>query len=178
MNQAAEQSDHQPVSLGAELIDVTRIYHQGDVEVHALRGLSLKIAEGEFTALYGPSGSGKTTALNILGGLDIPTSGKVFIGGSKLVDGAIMVQNLTSLGYQTIYSAAGPKILHLLSSGGVLDRLYLTQASRLLGGQPFASILTGPLLEPVLDLKMHTLYLDPHALNTLGQLFVSYNKSS
>jgi riboflavin biosynthesis pyrimidine reductase len=104
--------------------------------------------------------------------------GKVIIAGDELVDGELLVQNLTALGYQAVYSAAGPKILHLLLSSGVLDRLYLTVASRLLGGQPFASILTGPLLEPVVDLQIRTLYFDPHALNNLGQLLISYNKSS
>jgi riboflavin biosynthesis pyrimidine reductase len=104
--------------------------------------------------------------------------GQVIIAGSNLVDGALLVENLTSLGYQTVYSSAGPKILHLLLSGGVLNRLYLTQANRLLGGDSFASILTGPLLEPAVDLKIHTLYLDPHALNNLGQLLISYDIAS
>jgi riboflavin biosynthesis pyrimidine reductase len=104
--------------------------------------------------------------------------GQVIIAGSNLVDGALLVQNLTSLGYQTVYSAAGPKILHLLFADGALDRLYLTQASRLLAGQPFASILTGPLLEPAVDLQIHTLYLDSFALNNTGQLLISYNKFS
>ena len=101
--------------------------------------------------------------------------GPVIVAGGKLVDGALMVESLSSMGYQTVYSAAGPKILHLLLSGGVLNRLYLTQANRLLAGEPFTSILTGPLLEPAVDLKIHTIYLDPHALNNLGQLLLSYN---
>lgn len=50
----------------------------GEVEVHALRGVDLVLYEGEFTVLLGPSGSGKSTLLNILGGLDVPSSGKVF----------------------------------------------------------------------------------------------------
>jgi putative ABC transport system ATP-binding protein len=60
---------------------VTRVYAQGKVEVHALRGTDLDIGEGEFTALAGPSGSGKTTLLNIIGALDAPTSGTVEIAG-------------------------------------------------------------------------------------------------
>ena len=102
--------------------------------------------------------------------------GQVIIAGRNQVDGATFVQNLSSLGYQAVYSAAGPKILHLLLSGGVLDRLYITLASRLLAGQPFASILSGPLLEPAVDSQLHTLYLDSHALNNTGQLLASYNK--
>jgi putative ABC transport system ATP-binding protein len=57
--------------------DITRVHHVGEVDVHALRGVSFEIAAGEFIVLLGPSGSGKSTLLNILGGLDVPTSGAV-----------------------------------------------------------------------------------------------------
>src|SRR5512136_2490669 len=57
---------------------ITKVYHMGDVEVHALRGVDLELAESEFVVLLGPSGSGKSTLLNILGGLDVPTSGQVY----------------------------------------------------------------------------------------------------
>ena len=56
---------------------LTKVYHVGEVEVHALRGVDLDLYEGEFAVLLGPSGSGKSTLLNILGGLDVPTSGRV-----------------------------------------------------------------------------------------------------
>jgi len=62
----------------------TKTYQQGHVEVHALRGLDLEVHAGELTALYGPSGSGKTTLLNLIGALDRPTSGRVFIEGRDL----------------------------------------------------------------------------------------------
>lgn len=59
--------------------DVTRVYKIGDVKTHALRGVTLSIDNGEFTALVGPSGSGKTTLLQLMGCLDQPTTGCVFI---------------------------------------------------------------------------------------------------
>jgi putative ABC transport system ATP-binding protein len=56
---------------------ISKVYHVGEVDVHALRGVDLDLFEGEFVVLLGPSGSGKSTLLNILGGLDVPTSGTV-----------------------------------------------------------------------------------------------------
>ncbi|WP_084151563.1 ABC transporter ATP-binding protein [Thiomicrorhabdus sp. Milos-T2] len=60
-----------------ELEGITKIYQMGEVQVHALRGVDLKLYEGELSVLLGPSGSGKSTLLNILGGLDTPTKGSV-----------------------------------------------------------------------------------------------------
>ena len=61
------------------LEEATKVYQQGKVEVHAVDGLSLSIGKGDFAALSGPSGSGKTTVLNLMGGLDFPTSGRVLL---------------------------------------------------------------------------------------------------
>ena len=64
--------------------NVTRIYKIGKIETQALRGVSLSIESGEFTALVGPSGSGKTTLLQLIGCLDQPTSGHVYINGKNV----------------------------------------------------------------------------------------------
>src|SRR6186713_852518 len=56
---------------------ITKVYHMGEVDVHALRGVDLDLFESEFVVLLGPSGSGKSTLLNILGGLDVPSAGHV-----------------------------------------------------------------------------------------------------
>jgi len=61
------------------VFDLTKIYHMGEVEVRALDGISMKINKGEFVSVMGPSGSGKTTLLNMIGALDNPTDGAVFI---------------------------------------------------------------------------------------------------
>jgi len=67
-----------------ELAGVSKVYRQGRVDVHALRGLDLEIRAGEFTAICGPSGSGKTTTLNLIGALDVPTAGRVRLEGRDL----------------------------------------------------------------------------------------------
>jgi putative ABC transport system ATP-binding protein len=71
---AHQAKPRQPVFVAR---DLTKVYHMGEVDVHALNGVDLELFEGEFAVLLGPSGSGKSTLLNIIGGLDVPTSGTV-----------------------------------------------------------------------------------------------------
>ena len=67
-----------------EIKDLVKIYNSSEVMVKAVNGITINFEEGEFTAVVGPSGSGKTTFLNMLGGLDRPTSGTVKIGGTNV----------------------------------------------------------------------------------------------
>lgn len=67
-----------------EVVNAGKTYHQGAKEVHALRDVSFRIEAGEFLSIMGPSGSGKSTLLNLIGGLDQPTTGEVFIDNRPL----------------------------------------------------------------------------------------------
>jgi riboflavin biosynthesis pyrimidine reductase len=101
--------------------------------------------------------------------------GIVLLAGQDNVDGRLLVEGLAALGYRVIYSAAGPRIHHLLLEAGMLDRLYLTLANRMLAGEPYSSILEGELLSPAADLSLNTVYYDPLGVDGRGQLFLSYD---
>lgn len=66
--------------------NISKLYQMGEVEVVAIKNINLDIYEGEFVVVLGPSGSGKSTILNILGGMDLPTEGKVFIKGEDITN--------------------------------------------------------------------------------------------
>ena len=67
-----------------ELKDIYKIYSDGDSEIRALDGVSLSVEKGEFVAIVGSSGSGKSTCMNIIGCLDIPTSGEYYLNGTDV----------------------------------------------------------------------------------------------
>lgn len=105
--------------------------------------------------------------------------GAVFVVGKSDVDGRQMADKLGALNYRTVYSAAGPRILHMLLAAGVLNRLYRTQVSRIIGGEPFSSIVDGTLLPSPTDFHLKTLYLDSAAMmeeeQAVEQLLFSYD---
>ncbi len=103
--------------------------------------------------------------------------GTIIVAGQTGVEGGPLARGMHDLGYQTVYAAAGPKIHHLLLTAGVLDRLYLTYANRVLGGDPFSSTVEGRLLEPPVDMSLGAVYYDAHAPDGLGQLFVQYDRA-
>jgi putative ABC transport system ATP-binding protein len=83
-NAAARSKGDRTTTLRTERL--TKVYHTGEVEVHALRGIDLELYESELMVLLGPSGSGKSTLLNILGGLDTPSTGRVFFYDTELTN--------------------------------------------------------------------------------------------
>jgi putative ABC transport system ATP-binding protein len=144
-----------------EIKNVEKVYNDSEVKVHAVNDVSLSFDEGEFAAIVGPSGSGKTTLLNMLGGLDMPTSGEIFIGGtnistlkgSKLIDFRLynigfvfqsynLIPVLTAMeNTEFVMQMQGtPKnerekrVKELLTAVGLGDRLD-SRPSRLSGGQ-------------------------------------------
>ena len=123
--------------------DLRKIYGKGDAEVHALDGVSLSVERGEFVAVVGTSGSGKSTLLHMLGGLDRPTSGKVFVDGSDIFalnDDALTIFRRRSIGFVfqaynlvPVLSVYENIVLPVELDGGTVDKAYLDDIIRTLG---------------------------------------------
>jgi len=85
-----------------QVTNLIKTYETGEIKVHALGGINLGFSQGEFTAIVGPSGSGKTTFLNMLGGLDKPTSGEIIVDGvpvSSLTGSKLVEYRLRNIGF-------------------------------------------------------------------------------
>jgi len=85
-----------------ETENLVKVYKHGKIEVHALRGITVKMPNGKIIGLVGPSGSGKTTLLNIIGGLDMPTKGKIYVDGidlTKLSEKRLAEYRLNKIGF-------------------------------------------------------------------------------
>ncbi len=126
-----------------ETIDLKKTYGKGDTAVNALNGINLKIENGEFTAIVGSSGSGKSTLLHMLGGLDRPTSGKVFVDGKdifSLGDEELTVfrRRKTGFVFQSynlvpVLSVYENIVLPIQLDGGRIDRKYMDKVIDTLG---------------------------------------------
>ena len=126
-----------------ETIDLKKTYGKGDTEVHALDGVNLKVENGEFVAIVGTSGSGKSTLLHMLGGLDRPTSGKVFVDGKdifSLKDEALTIFRRRKIGFVfqsynlvPVLSVYENIVLPIQLDGGKEDRKYVDQVIETLG---------------------------------------------
>lgn len=92
------------------------------------------------------------------------------------VDGGAVVAHLESLGYRHIYCVTGARVLHTLLAANRLDSLFLTLVPRLLGGQPFQSLVDGPMLNPPPGYRLRWLYLDRHSPEATGQMFARFER--
>jgi len=131
------------VSTIAQLVNVCKNYGEGENCVKALKNVNLEIADGDFLAIVGDSGSGKSTFLNILGGLDSPTSGSVFINKKEITrmnDEALTLfrrrnigfvfQNFNLLPIMTVYENI---VLPIHIDGSVEDKSYVNKIMEFLG---------------------------------------------
>jgi riboflavin biosynthesis pyrimidine reductase len=99
----------------------------------------------------------------------------LYAGDASKVDGKRLVQLLLEEGFRNIYSIAGPGVLETLLRARVLDRIYLTQVHRLIGGVSFDTLFEGHELNPPADFNLHALYYDQYGADSCGQLFAIYN---
>ena len=98
----------------------------------------------------------------------------LYSGETSRVEGRRLVELLAAEGFRNIYSIAGPGVLETLLRARVLDRIYLTQVHRLIGGVSYDTLFEGHLLDPPADFSLHTLYYDKHSADSCGQLFGIY----
>jgi putative ABC transport system ATP-binding protein len=115
MSRGARTAATVETTAALELIDVSRVFRQGDHEVRAMDHVTLRLERGEFVALAGPSGSGKTTLLNVAGGLDAADAGRVIVGGQDL--GELSADGLARLRLEHVaYVFQGYNLVPVLSA--------------------------------------------------------------
>lgn len=98
----------------------------------------------------------------------------VYAGNNRKVDGKRLIEQLEMQGFSSIYSIAGPGVLETLLRAQVLDRIYLTQAHRLIGGTSYDTLFEGHLLSPPADFRLEALYYDDRGGGSCGQFFSVY----
>lgn len=99
-----------------------------------------------------------------------------YTGNGNRVDGRALMHALKRLGFHSVYSIAGPEVLHTLLAAGAVDRLYLTFTHLLLGGNEFGTLVTGPRLIPPATTRLASLYLDPYAPPGAGQSLAVFER--
>jgi putative ABC transport system ATP-binding protein len=109
------------MAAAVEAREVSRVYQMGGVSVTALRGVSLSVAPGDYITISGPSGSGKSTLMHLLGGLDRPTSGELWLGGREV--GGLSATEMAQLRNRTIGFVF--QSFHLLPRTTALDNVAL-----------------------------------------------------
>lgn len=123
--------------------NLIKIYGEGDAQVHALAGVNFSVEEGEFVSIVGTSGSGKSTLLHMLGGLDRPTSGKVYVGGKdifSLKKDELTIFRRRKIGFVfqsynlvPVLNVYDNIILPIELDGNIVDKDYIDQVINLLG---------------------------------------------
>jgi len=184
--------------------DLVKVYRMGDVEVHALAGVSVEIAQGDFVAVMGPSGSGKSTFMNLIGCLDRPTSGEYLLGGKRVSEMAgdqlAAVRNrhvgfvfqhfnllartpaLENVELPLVYAGVSrderrKRSLKLLERVGLGDRAHYHPAQLSGGQQQRVAIARALVTEPLLVLADEpTGALDSHTSLEIMGLFQSLNR--
>ncbi|MGR6034581.1 MAG: RibD family protein [Candidatus Nitrosoglobus sp.] len=102
----------------------------------------------------------------------------IFAGSGLRVQGHKLITALGQEGFTTIYMTAGPEVLNTLIADKMLNRLYLTQALRILGGESFDTLLKGGRLDPPADFNLHSLYYDTAAEKKVNQIFAVYDSAA
>ena len=177
-----EQQDLLPVGAGEDFADLRHWrLEQGlrpqpdvvvlssslDIPVKTLRNYS---ARRVFLATGAGNDQNKAQTLATEAGAQLLQAGQ-----GRHVEGAALVDLLGDLGYRSLYAIAGPSVFYTLISSGVLQRLYLTQAHRLLGGTEFDTLNWGPALTPAVHMEPVAMYLDRDAAHVGSQLFCTYD---